>query len=108
MKSAGDRANFSKFMKMQFNSAVIQLLQVGQQKSYQQIKQKLRDIFGFCSKSDDFKQFTKTFLLQDVLKAGVQTVQDLRIAKIGKVADYFQVEERAVTGLNPYLLRFVT
>jgi hypothetical protein len=47
-------------------------------------------------------------LLQDVLKAGVQTVQDLRIAKIGKVADYFQVEERAVTGLNPYLLRFVT
>lgn len=100
--------NFSKFLKTQFNSSIIQLLQIGQKKSYQQIKQKMRDIFGFCRKTEKFHAFIKTFLVKDVLKAGVRTVEDLRIVKIGKVADYFQVEERAVTGLNPYLLRFMT
>lgn len=102
------QSNFSKFLKMQFNSSIIQLLQIGQKKSYQQIKQKLKDIFRFCKNSSELKQFMTTFLLKDILKAGVKTVQDLRIVKIGKVTDYFQVEERAVTGLNPYLLRFMT
>ena len=108
MSSEHAQSNFSKFLKMQFNSSIIQLLQVGQKKSYQKIKQKLKDIFRFCKQSSKLEPFMKTFLLKDILRAGVKTVQDLRIVKIGKVTEYFQVEERAVTGLNPYLLRFVT
>lgn len=46
-------------------------------------------------------------MLKEVLRAGVKCVQDFRVEKVKKVADYFQIEEKAVNGLNPYLLRFV-
>ena len=42
------------------------------------------------------------------MRAGVKSVEDFRVEKTKKVTDYFQIEEKAVNGLNPYLLRFVT
>jgi hypothetical protein len=35
LKSGESRAIFSKFLTMQFNASVIQMLQIGQKKSYQ-------------------------------------------------------------------------
>jgi hypothetical protein len=52
--------------------------------------------------------FISKFLLKDVLEAGVQGVRDFRANKVKKLTEYFNAEERAVNGLNPYLLRFFT
>jgi len=67
----------------------------------------MKSIFAFCRKSKDLNQFIKAFLLKEVLRAGVKSVQDFRVEKTKKVTDYFQIEEKAVNGLNPYLLRFM-
>jgi hypothetical protein len=84
------------------------MLQIGQKKSYQQIKSKMKGIFAFSRKSEDLNQFMKSFLLKEVLRAGVKSVEAFRAEKTKKVTDHFQIEENAVNGLNPYLLRFVS
>jgi hypothetical protein len=38
LRSEEAQSILSKFLKMQFNASVIQMLQIGQKKSYQQIK----------------------------------------------------------------------
>lgn len=107
LRSPKARQNFAKFLKIQFNSSVIQMLQIGQKKGYQQIKKRIRDVFTFC-RGTEGGEFIRSFVLEEVLQAGVRSVRDFRATSTKNLIDYFQVEEKAATGLNPYLLRFVS
>jgi hypothetical protein len=100
--------NFSNFLKVQFNTSIIQVLQIGHKKEYQKIKSKMKEIFEFCMKSDKYEPFIESFLHKDILKAGAKSIKDFRAEKTKKITDYFQYEEKAISGLNPYLLRFFT
>lgn len=50
--------NFSKYVKIQFNSSVIQMLQIGQKSGYQSLKKIFKDIFSFCDKDEKYKNFS--------------------------------------------------
>jgi len=43
--------SFCKFLRVQFNAAVIEWLQVGQKKYYKMLKETITDVFGFYEKS---------------------------------------------------------
>lgn len=96
---------FSNFLKAHFNSSVIQMIQIGQKNQYQQVKQKMRDIFEFCSKSDN--GFIKEFL-HKLLKEGIQNIKDFKGNPPRNFTEYYESQERALKGVNPYLFRFVT
>jgi len=102
--------SFSKFLRVQFNAAVIEWLQVGQKKNYKILKETITDVFAFCEKSENpvIGKFIKEFFIKDILRAGVDAVKDFRASKVKKLTEFFNAEEKAVHGLNPYLLRFIT
>lgn len=46
--------------------------------------------------------------MQDILKAGLITFESLKRQKPQQATQYFSKEEKAITELNPYLLKFIT
>lgn len=74
------------------------------------LKETITDVFGFCEKSQNsvIGKFIKEFFIKDILRAGVDAVKDFRASKVKKLTEFFNAEEKAVHGLNPYLLRFIT
>jgi hypothetical protein len=86
----------------------MQLLQIGQKKDFKLIKEKMKAIFEFCSVAPGSADFVKRFFLHDILRAGVKSIVAFREEKVKKIQDYFVYEGKAVDGLNPYLLKFVT
>jgi len=109
MGTASSQQCFSRFMRVQFNAAIIAWLQVGQRREYGRLKETMKDVFAFCEQSSNqvTGSFISEFLVKDILQAGAQGVKDFRANKVKKLTDYFNNEENAVNGLNPYLLRFV-
>jgi hypothetical protein len=68
----------------------------------------MKEVFKYCGDSGTYKDFVTSFLVDEVVGAGAKSVKDFRATNTKNMIDYFQIEERAATGLNPYLLRFVT
>jgi hypothetical protein len=102
------QTRLARFLKLNFNSTICEMLQNKQKKDYQAMKQKLRDILEFSRKSEHLKGFVKSFLVEHILQAGVKSAKACREAKTKKVPDYFESEGTALSGLNPYILRFFT
>ena len=65
----------------------------------------MRDIFQFCSKSDN--GFIWEFL-HKLLEEGIENIKSFKGNAPKKFVEYFESQERALKGVNPYLLRFVT
>lgn len=103
-----NKKNFAKFMKLQFNSSVIQMIQIGQKATYQDLKKTIKNIFNFCDKSEQFKDYSAYFFVEEVVKSGLKSVKDFKDTSAKNVTDYFNIEERAASMLNPYLLRYFT
>lgn len=108
LQGENGKRNFSRYLKVQFNSSVIQMLQIGQKGGYKNLKQNINDIFNYCDKDEKFKEVTKYFLVEEIIKSGIKSIKDFQETKTKNVIDYFQQEEKASTGLNPYLLRYFT
>lgn len=102
------KKNFAKFIKLQFNSSVIQMEQIGQKTVYQNLKKTMKSMFNYCDKSEQFKDYTAYFFVEEVIKSGLKSVKDFKETNAKNLIDYFNVEERAAVMLNPYLLRFFT
>jgi hypothetical protein len=67
----------------------------------------MKQVFDFCSKSAKLKSYVKKFLIQ-VLEGGIRLFKEFKNEKPKKFVQHFQSEERAVDGLNPFLLSFFT
>lgn len=65
-------------MKLQFNSSIIQLLQVGQKSEYQSLKKVMTSILEFCEKNEQYKELLAYFLVEEVVKSGIKTVKDFK------------------------------
>jgi len=50
LEGQNGKKSFSRFVKVQFNSSVIQMLQIGQKSGYQNLKKMMKDIFKYCDK----------------------------------------------------------
>lgn len=72
------------------------------------MKKIIQNIFNFCDKNKEYKDFTDYFFVEEVVKSGLKSVKDFKDTSAKSVIDYFNVEERAAVMLNPYLLRYFT
>lgn len=102
------KKNFAKYMKLQFNSSIIQMVQIGQKASYQDLKKTLKNIFDYCDKTDQLKDYSEYFFVEEIIKSGLKSVKDFKETSAKNVTDYFNIEERAAVMLNPYMLRYFT
>jgi hypothetical protein len=99
---------FISFIKLQFNAAVLKMLQVGSNAELKQVKDLLRRTFAYSLKNKKSTgNFIKNLFENGCLKPGVKCISEIRTAKSGSVLDFFQVEDNALNGCNPYLLKFV-
>ena len=108
LSSEKGKKNFAKYMKLQFNSSVIQMLQIGQKGSYQELKKTLKNIFDYCDKSEQYKEYAAYFFVEEIVRSGLKSVKDFKETSAKSLNDYFSMEERAAVMLNPYLLRYFT
>lgn len=76
-------------MKLQFNSSVIQMLQIGQKSGYQSLKKVMKNIFEFCDKNEQYNEFATFFLIEEVIKSGIKSVKDFREQNVKNLIDYF-------------------
>lgn len=78
MATDESKNRFAQFLKLKFNSTICEMLQNGQKKDYQTMKQKIKDIFEYCKQSDELKGFIRSFLVNHILKAGVESAKDFK------------------------------
>lgn len=71
--SISSQVSFSKFLRVQFNAAIIAWLQVGQKREYGVLKETIKDVFTYCENSTDevTRSFISKFLTNDILQAGI-------------------------------------
>lgn len=67
----------------------------------------MRRIFNYSINAEGHAgQFVKNFFENGCLKTGVRSVQEIRAEKASGVLDFYQNEDNALNGCNPYLLKF--
>lgn len=85
------------------------MLQIGKKSDYKDIKEKMKQVFDLCLKSEslNLKNYIKKFLIQ-VLEGGIKTFKEFKNEAPSNLVKHFQSEDNAINGLNPYLLSFFT
>lgn len=98
-----EQKKFANFLKLQFNSALMKKLEIGQTVEYKNVKKILINIFDFCSQHQQLKDFTNYFYKHSIVMSAIKFVK-LRSDK--KVVDFFAIEDNASKYINPYLIIF--
>ena len=59
-------------------------------------------------KNEKYSDFFRYFFENEIIVSGLLSVKDFNQTSAKSVIDYFNIEERAIKMLNPYLMRFFT
>jgi hypothetical protein len=74
MASQQGMITFMNFLKLQFNSSVLQWESAGNKDSVRSMKKLLRDIFDFCEENEQYEGFIRLFIVKGVFKAAIKSI----------------------------------
>jgi hypothetical protein len=107
MSSQQGMITFMNFLKLQFNSSVLQWESAGNKDSVKSMKKLLRNIFKFCEENEQYNGFIRMFIIKGVFKAALKSIQIVHLRKLS-YEDLFSDESLATEVVNPFLLKFAT